>query len=74
MGAKIILPRGGVMTKGRVAQRKRDSGGNPVGRAHTNPILDSWEYIVEFDDKDKTKLIANLIAESMYAQCDPDGN
>ena len=29
---------------------------------------------MEFDDKDQTKLTANLIAASMYAQCDPDGN
>jgi hypothetical protein len=29
---------------------------------------------VEFDDNDQTELTANLIAESMYAQGDPDGN
>ncbi len=27
-----------------------------------------------FDDGDVTELTANLIAKSMYAQCDPDGN
>ena len=27
-----------------------------------------------FDDGDVTELTANLIAESMYAQCDPNGN
>jgi hypothetical protein len=74
LGAEIMLPRGGVMAKGRVTKRKRDRDGNPVGRAHTNPILDSWENIVEFDNKDQTELTANLIAESMYAQCDPDRN
>ena len=62
------------MTKGRVTQRKRDRDGNPDSQAHTKPILDSREYIVEFDSKDQTKLTANLIAESMNAQCDPDGN
>ena len=41
---------------------------------HTLTQFCSWEYIVEFDDKDHTKLTANLIAESMYAQCDPDRN
>ena len=29
---------------------------------------------MEFYDNDQTELTANLIAESMYAQCDPDGN
>ncbi len=27
-----------------------------------------------FDGGDVTELTANLIAESMYAQCDPNGN
>jgi hypothetical protein len=29
---------------------------------------------VEFDNNDQTELTANLIVESMYSQCDPDGN
>ena len=29
---------------------------------------------MEFDVNDQTELTANLIAENMYAQCDPDGN
>ena len=29
---------------------------------------------MEFDDNDQTELTANLIAELMYSQCDPDGN
>ena len=29
---------------------------------------------MEFDDNDQTELTSNLIAELMYAQCDPDGN
>ena len=29
---------------------------------------------MEFDDNDQMELTANLIAESMYAQCDHDGN
>ncbi len=29
---------------------------------------------MEFDDNDQTELTANSIAESIYAQCDPDGN
>ena len=54
--------------------RKRNRDGNPVGHANDNPILDTRSYIVEFDDGDQTGLTANMIAESLYSQCDPDGN
>ena len=74
IGAKIMTPRGGVLSRGRVVRSKRDGNGNPVGRSHTNPVLDTRSYIVEFDDNDQTELTANLISELMYAQCDPDGN
>ena len=36
--------------------------------------MDSRVYCVEFDDSDVCKLTANVIAESMYATCDADGN
>jgi hypothetical protein len=62
------------MTKGRVKSRKRDADGNPIGLANASPILDTCKYVMEFDDGDKTIVNANLIAEAMYAQCDPDGN
>jgi hypothetical protein len=32
------------------------------------------EYTFTFDDGDETVLNANLIAEAMYAQCNPDGS
>ncbi len=62
------------MTKARVTSWKRDVDGNLKGTANDNPILDTREYVVTFDDGDVTDLTANLIAKSMYAQCDPDGN
>jgi len=72
--ADISIPRGGSMAKGRVKSCKRDAEGNPIGRADANPILNTREYIVEFDDGDEAELNANLIAEAMYPQCNPDGN
>jgi hypothetical protein len=74
LNAEISLPKGGTMARGRVAGRKRDANGNPVGRANDNPILDTRVYEVQFDDGDVTELTANMIAQSMYAQCDADGN
>ncbi len=60
--------------KERVTARKRDRDGNPVGLANANPILDTREYTFTFNDGDETVMSANLIAEAMYAQCDPHGN
>jgi hypothetical protein len=74
LSAELMLPKGGVMVKGRVTARKSDQDGNPVGHANDNPILDTRSYIINFDDGNQTELIANMIAESLYSQCDPDGN
>jgi hypothetical protein len=74
LSAELMLPKGGVLVKGHVTARKRDQDGNPVGHANDNPILDTRSYIVNFDDGDQTELTANMIAESLYLQCDPDGN
>jgi hypothetical protein len=41
LSAEIMLPRGGTMVKGRVATRKHDNAGNPIGLANANPILDT---------------------------------
>ncbi len=74
LNAEISVPRGGALSKGRVTSRKRDKDGNPVGRANASPILDTREYTFTFNNGDETVMSANLIAEVMYAQCDPDGN
>ncbi len=74
LSAELMLPKGGVMVKGRVTARKRDRDGNLVARANDNPILNTRSYIVNFDEGDQTELTANMTAESLYLQCDPDGN
>jgi hypothetical protein len=48
--AEVLLPNMGTLTKAKVVSRKRDVDGNPVGRRHHNPILDTHEYEVEFPD------------------------
>ena len=74
IGTETLIPRGGVLARGRVTHCKGDADRNSIGQSHESPALDTQSYIVEFDDNDQTGLIANLIAENMYAQCDPDGN
>ncbi len=74
LSAELMLPKGGVLVKGHVTARKCDRDVNPVGHANDNPILDTRSYIVDFNDGDQTELTANMIAESLYLQCDPNGN
>jgi hypothetical protein len=74
ISAKISIPFGGTLVKGCVTSRKRDKDSNPIGLANANPILDTREYTFTFHDGDETILNANLIAEAIYAQCNPDGN
>ena len=73
VNVEIMLSRGDEMAMGRVTKRASDSDSNPLGTAHKNPILDTRQYIVEFNDIDKAELAANVIATNMYAQCDPEG-
>jgi hypothetical protein len=61
LSSELMLPKGGVMVKGRVTACKRDQDGNPVGRANGNPILDTRSCIVNFNDGDQTELTTNMI-------------
>ena len=54
--------------------QKYDANGNPIGRSNQNPILDTCLYKVEFPCGKMTELVANIIAASVYAQCDVIGN
>ena len=50
VNALVMLPRGNRYSRGKVIRRKRDAYGNSVGKSNDNPILDTREYPVEFDD------------------------
>ena len=45
-----------------------------MDRAQTNPILNTRMYKVEFAGGKVTELTYNIIVESMYTQCDAEGN
>ncbi|HSN67417.1 MAG TPA: reverse transcriptase domain-containing protein, partial [Fusibacter sp.] len=48
--------------------------GNVIGISNPNPILDTQVYDVELPDGSIVEYFANIIAENMYAMCDPEGN
>ena len=74
VNASLILPRGNLLARGTVIGQKRDARGDLIGNANTNPLIDSRVYCIEFDDGNVYQLTANVIAKSMYASCDADGN
>jgi hypothetical protein len=64
---QIRLPHGGELVKAGVIKRSRDSDGLPVGTMNPNPVLDSRQYKVEFDDGSVAVYTANIIAENLAA-------
>jgi hypothetical protein len=74
VGASVTLPIGDRMMSARVRGRKRDADGSLRGKAHSNPILDTRTYEVEFPDGQTAELAANVIAQNMYSMCDTEDN
>ena len=74
MHLTIDRPGAGPPTLARVKKRMKDAAGNPIGRADTNPMLDTRLYEVEYSDGHTAALSANAIAENLLTQVDPDGH
>jgi hypothetical protein len=72
--AEVILPISGEMLTGKVERQKRDADGDLIGKANSNPILDTREYVVRFPDGREAEYSANVIAENMLSMCDEEGN
>jgi len=73
LSAEILMDHGGKYQLGTVKWRAKDNDGNPPGISDRNPILDTWQYKVEFPDGTVDVLTANAIATSLYAQVDSEG-
>jgi hypothetical protein len=73
LGAETLLSSGDSMLRGIVKTRKRDADGNPIGKANSNPLLDTRLYNVQFSDGNIKEYAANVIAESIYSQVDDEG-
>ena len=50
LGAELCMEIGGEKLTGRVIKRARGADGQLKGKAHKNPLFDSREYLVEFED------------------------
>ena len=71
--AFVMVPKGDEILKAQVVSRRKDHNGNPIGRSSSNPVLDTRQYVVEFEDGAQEHYAANLIAENMYTQVDKQG-
>ena len=71
--AEVTLPQGENMHQAKVIGRSKDEDGNIVGTYDNNPYDNTMVYDVEFPDAEVKEYVANVIAESMYAQVDANG-
>jgi len=73
LGTKLLIPCGEAYILGCIIKQSRDQDDNPVGIQHSNPLLDTCQYKVQFRDGSVAEYTANLIAEIIYSQNDTDG-
>ena len=74
IGANILLHRGDEMIIGHEVAHSHDANGMVMGRANSNPILNTRKYQVEFAWCKVTELTTNIIPESIYTQYNANGN
>ena len=73
-GMEVYLSHGDRTEIAKVLGRKRNTEGNFVGRKHSNPILDSRVFTVEFPDGEQKDIGYNILAEHLHSQMDDEGN
>jgi hypothetical protein len=50
LSAEFVVNRDGDMATAKVIKRAKDNNGNPIGKKHSNPLLDTREYECELED------------------------
>lgn len=69
---KIETPDG--VRRARVTKHARNFEGRLIGHEHSNPLLDTRQYDIEFEDGTTDRYYANVIAENIYSSCDEEGH
>ena len=73
IGAQVRMSKGAGFEPATVKSRKRDADGRPIGLRHSNPLLDSRVYEIEYPDGHVEEVAANVIADAIYSQVDSEG-
>ena len=72
---ELSLPRNWYQPEfARVTKRLKDVNGLPIRTTNQNSILDTRMYKVEYQDGHKASMIANSIAQILFAQVDQEGH
>ena len=72
---EVLLPQNGEHLKAaRVIGIAKDAKGNEIGKYDANPIKNTRVYQVMFPDGAVEQYAANIIAENLVGQCNPDGH
>lgn len=75
IGAEVVLDTHDGKRRAVVKRRVTDEvTGVGVGSSHRNPLFDTREYELQFDDGTTDVYFANAIAENIYSQVDTEGN
>lgn len=73
LGAEFLVNDNGEAVPAKVLKRARDNDGKPIGKTHSNPLLDTRAYDCEMHDGTVYRYSANVIAENIFSQCDNEG-
>jgi hypothetical protein len=73
LNAQLLFRQNGDSRSARVTKSRRTDDGQQFGQRHVNPVLDSREYEVEFQDGSLETFSTNTVVENMNAQIDPEG-
>jgi hypothetical protein len=74
ISAQIIREYNGQKMQGQVIKRSQNDMGVPIGTKNEIPLFDTRQYEVRMQDGTMAEYTANLIAESLDAKIDPEGN
>ena len=73
LGAKFLVNDNGKPVPAKVLKRARDNDGEPIGKTHPNPLLDTCAYDCKMHDGTVYRYNANVIAEKVFSQCNNEG-
>ena len=73
INAEVLLPQGESEQLAKVIRRAVDDDGKIIGTFNSNPVLNTLMYEVEFPDGVVKEYAANVIAENILKQVDPNG-
>ena len=74
INAEVVLPHGEMNSLAKVVRQSVDGDGKVIGSFHENPMLNTLVYECEFEDGTTKEYAANIIAENIFYDSDPDGH